>query len=197
MNSRMPKKKAQTIPMVIVVGPSGVGKSTFVEKITQERPGIRDIITFTTRPMRAGESTGNPYNFVKEAEFRALMEKDFFVEWAEVHGKLYGTPRDQIDDAIRQKHAVIMDVDIQGARTFQEKYPGCLTLFIHPPSIPELRERILKRESKLPNDIEIRLKNAEIEIKSAHEFDCELTNDNFEVSYSQFKKIIDDFLKNA
>lgn len=193
----MPKPKQNSIPMVIVVGPSGVGKSTFVERITQERPRIKDIITYTTRPMREGEVPGNPYNFVKDEEFRRLMQRDFFVEWAQVHDRLYGTPRDQIDDAIRQDLAVIMDVDIQGARTFQAKYPGCLTLFIHPPSIPELRQRILKRETKIPKDIELRLKNAEIEVATASEFDCELTNDDFEVSYAQFKKIIDDFLKKA
>lgn len=181
--------------MIIVVGPSGVGKSSFVEKLTNENPKILDIITFTTRPMREGETEGFPYHFVSPEKFKALMSEDFFVEWAEVHGRLYGTPRNQIDDALQAKRPVIMDVDIQGAKIFQEKYPGCLTLFIHPPSLDELRRRIVNRESKVPADLELRLKNAKAEMARADEFDEHLTNDDFDQSYSQFKKIIEEFLK--
>ena len=81
---------AKILPMIIVVGPSGVGKSSFVDKITAEIPSIKDIVTYTTRPMRTGEVDGTHYHFVQETRFKALIEDNFFVEWANVHGKMYG-----------------------------------------------------------------------------------------------------------
>ena len=186
----------EKIPMVIVVGPSGVGKSSFVEKLCEENGSILDVITYTTRDMRKGESEGNPYHFVTEERFKALIEDNFFVEWANVHGRLYGTPRDQIEDSISKGQPVIMDVDVQGAEIFQKQYPGCLTLFIHPPSIDELRKRIINREGgKEPHDLNVRLSNAEKEIAIADRFDQQFTNDEFSSSYAQFKKIIEEFLE--
>lgn len=182
--------------MVIVVGPSGVGKSSFVEKLVSERQDILDVITYTTRSMRKGESEANPYHFVTEETFQGLIDEDFFVEWANVHGRLYGTPRDQIEASIERGQPVIMDVDVQGAQIFQKRYPGCLTLFIHPPSLEELRNRIISREGgKAPHDLETRLANAEKEVGLSSSFDEQLTNDDFDVSYGQFKKIIEEFLK--
>lgn len=182
------------IPMIIVVGPSGVGKSSFVDKITEELPKIKDVITYTTRSMREGETQGSPYHFVSQEDFLDRRDNGFFVEWAEVHGRLYGTPKQEIHESLEQGIPVIMDVDCQGAATFIKEYPGCLTLFIHPPSLDELKRRIVKRESKAPKDLEIRLKNAEKELGRASEFDVQLTNDEFDRSYAEFKKIVEDFL---
>ena len=187
--------KAEKIPMVIVIGPSGVGKSSFVEKLCDENSSILDVITYTTRAMRDGETEGNPYHFVTEERFKALIKEEFFVEWANNHGCLYGTPRDQIENSISKGQPVIMDVDVKGAKVFQERYPGCLTLFIHPPSIDELRKRIISREGgKEPHDLSIRLANAEKEIAIADEFDEQFTNDEFSSSFERFKKIIEEFL---
>jgi guanylate kinase len=182
--------------MIIVVGPSGVGKSSFVDKITAEEPSIKDIITYTTRNMRTGESEGYPYHFVTEERFKALISDNFFVEWANVHGKLYGTPRDQIEKTLATPgEAVIMDVDVQGAKVFQNKYKGCLTIFIHPPNMEELKQRIIKREGKPPIDIHVRLDNAKKEIAQSKLFDKELVNDEFSASYAEFKKMVADYLK--
>jgi guanylate kinase len=180
--------------MIVVVGPSGVGKSSFVERLASDNPAIVDIITYTTRAMREGEREGSPYHFVTPKRFHELKASGFFVEVAENHGRLYGTPKDQISNALSHKRPVVMDVDVKGARTFQSLYPGCLTLFIHPPNMAELRQRIVKRESKEPHDLELRLRNAEIEISQAHEFDTQMTNGVFESSYAEFKKIVEDFL---
>lgn len=187
--------QSSRIPMIIVVGPSGVGKSSFVDKITAEIPKIKDVITYTTRAMREGESEGNPYHFISNERFLELRDQGFFVEWAQVHGRLYGTPKQEIHQALKAGIPVIMDVDVQGAATFIKEYPGCLTLFIHPPSIDELRQRIIKRESQPPRDLDVRLTNAEKELLRADEFEVQLTNDNFDKSYTEFKKIIEDFLK--
>lgn len=182
------------IPMIIVVGPSGVGKSSFVDKITEELPKIKDVITYTTRNMREGESQGSPYHFVSKDEFLKKREDGFFVEWAEVHGRLYGTPKQEIHESLEKGEPVIMDVDVQGAATFTKEYPGCLTLFIHPPNMDELKQRIIKRESKAPADLDVRLKNAQKELQRSGEFDVQLTNDEFSRSYAEFKKIVEDFL---
>lgn len=187
---------SKRISMIIVVGPSGVGKSSFVDRITSESKNIKDVITYTTRAMRTGESEGTPYHFVTEERFQALIADNFFVEWANVHGRLYGTPKDQIDRILKTPgDAVIMDVDVQGAKVFQAKYPGCLTIFIHPPNIEELKRRIINREGRAPADLAIRLENAKREVTEAKSFNAELTNDEFQPSYEKFKKIIEDYLK--
>jgi guanylate kinase len=181
--------------MIIIAAPSGAGKSSFVEKITKEFPALRDTVTFTTRAMRTGESEGQPYHFVTKEKFLELREQDFFVEWAVVHGNLYGTPYYQLEDAWKKDEVIIMDVDVQGAETFKKKYPDAATIFIIPPSIDELRRRITKRDGKIPADIEVRMKNAQEEMKRAQEFQYQIINDDFAKSYAQFKKIIEDLLK--
>lgn len=180
--------------MIILAAPSGAGKSSFVEKITQEIPRLRDTVTYTTRGMRAGESEGHPYHFVTKDRFQELREQNFFVEWAVVHENLYGTPMHQLTDAWEKDEVIIMDVDVQGAETFKRKFPDAVTIFILPPSIDELRRRVTKRDGKIPADLDVRMKNGEREIARAGEFDIQLVNDDFTESYRQFKKIIEELL---
>lgn len=180
--------------LIILAAPSGAGKSSFIEKICSENKVLFDTITYTTRSMRAGESQGVPYYFVTESEFNAKKEQNFFVEWARVHNHLYGTSRLQIEDAWSDGHCVIMDVDIQGAKTFKYLYPQSKSIFILPPSIDELRKRIIKRDGKIPTDIEIRMETAKKEMKEAPSFDFRIINDHFETSYAEFKKIIENLL---
>lgn len=181
-------------PMVIIVGPSGVGKSTFVNRLISEIDLFVDIVTFTTRALREGESEGSPYHFVSMEKFETLKQQNFFVEWAQVHGRCYGTPRDQLEKAWQQGRAVVLDVDVQGAQQIKSQYPQALTLFILPPSIDSLRYRIAKREGTTV-DVDLRMKNAEYEISLASTFDFQVVNDDFEGSYREFKKIIEDYLK--
>lgn len=181
--------------MIIVAAPSGAGKSSFVERICREDNRLIDTITFTTRSMREGESQGHPYHFVSVSEFEKKVAEGFFVEWAKVHTNFYGTPFYQLEDTWKKNKCVIMDIDVQGAETFKRKYPELSkSIFIIPPSIDELRRRILKRDAKPPADLEVRMINAEKEMARAKEFDFSLVNDNFEESYLQFKKIIDQLL---
>jgi guanylate kinase len=182
------------VRMIIIAAPSGAGKSSFVERISAELPRLRDTITYTTRAMRSGESDGHPYHFVSKDRFLELRDQNFFVEWAMVHENLYGTPLHQLEDAWLKDEVIIMDVDVQGARTFKEKYPDAVTVFILPPSIDELRRRVIKRDGKVPADLEVRMRNAEREIEVASDFDIRLVNDDFDKSYQEFKKIIEDLL---
>lgn len=183
--------------MIIIAAPSGAGKSSFVERISKEIPRLCDTITYTTRPMRAGETEGHPYHFVSKEKFLRLRDENFFVEWAVVHENLYGTPMSQLEDAWRQDRVIIMDVDVQGAATFKRKFPDAVSIFILPPSIEELRRRVTKRDGRIPPDIDVRMKNAENEIKRASEFDVQIVNDDFDKSYREFKKLVEDLLARA
>ena len=136
--------------------------------------------------------SGHPYHFLSHAEFKKRMAQDYFVEWAQVHDQLYGTPKDQIKQAWRDGHAVIMDIDVQGAKTFMSKYPQeTITIFILPPSIDALRQRVIKREGRKPEDLELRMTRAKEEMAQANEFDFQLVNDDFVQAFSEFKKIIE------
>ena len=180
--------------MIIIIAPSGAGKSSFIERAIRDFPNLFDTITYTTREMRKGEKQGEPYYFTSVEEFKEKREAGYFVEWAEVHGNLYGTPRHQIEDAWKSGLTVIMDVDVQGADTFCRVFPDARTIFIMPPSIEELRNRIIKRDKQAPANLETRLKNAEREMQRAKDFDFCVVNDDFEVSYQKFRKIIEDLL---
>lgn len=189
-------KVPSNIGMIIVVGPSGVGKSSLVDRVTKEIPILFDTVTFTTRTMRKGESEGKPYHFVSEDQFLKLLEEDFFVEWARVHNRFYGTSREQIEQAIGSGRIVIMDVDVQGARTFREKYANSFSIFVLPPSIDELRYRIKKRDKMDESELSIRMENARKEISQADEFNMKLINSDFEMAYGHFKKVIEEIVKN-
>lgn len=180
--------------MIIVSAPSGAGKSSFLNRVLLEFPRLKDTVTYTTRTMRTGESDGNPYFFVTREKFLQLIEEGFFVEWAKVHDNMYGTPLHQIEDTFREGRVAIMDVDVKGAATFKTKFPDAVSIFILPPSIDELRRRILKRDSKVPEDLELRLINAQMEMSLAHSFDYQVVNEDFEESYTRFKKIIEDLV---
>lgn len=183
--------------MIIVAAPSGAGKSSFVERICQEESRLVDTITYTTRELRSGEMQGKPYYFVAHAEFEKKIKEGFFVEWAHVHTNLYGTPLYQLEDAWSNRRCPIMDVDVQGASTFKNKYPDSKSIFILPPSIDELRRRISRRDGKVPVDIEVRMLNAQKEIARASEFDVQIVNDIFETSYAEFKKTVEEWLADS
>lgn len=185
----------KTVKMIIISAPSGAGKSSFLDRILKEVPRLLDTVTYTTREMRTGETEGNPYHFVSKTRFDQLVAGGFFVEWAPVHDNFYGTPLHQIEDAFKADRVVIMDVDVKGAATFKNKYADvAASIFIMPPSIEELKKRILGRDKKPPADLATRLENASQEMAYAPTFDYQLVNDNFEKSYLEFKKIIEELI---
>jgi guanylate kinase len=181
--------------MILVAAPSGAGKSSFLDLIVKELTSLEDVVTYTTRSMRSNESEGIHYHFISQSDFEKKVTDGFFVEWAKVHSNYYGTSYESIEATWKRDKVVIMDLDVQGVETFKSKYPNDLkTIFIMPPSLEELRRRIIKRDNKIPNDLELRIKNAEIEIKMASSYDFQLINDDFNTSYTQFKKIIEDLI---
>ncbi|MGH1469072.1 MAG: guanylate kinase [Bdellovibrionales bacterium] len=185
--------------MIIVVAPSGAGKSTFIDEILKyPELLIKDTITYTTRGMRDGESEGEPYFFLKEEDFKSKMEDNFFVEWAKVHSSFYGTSHRQIREFWQAGFSVIMDVDIQGAETFKNKFPEALVVFIQPPSLETLKSRLLKRgDGKLPPDYEVRMESAKKEMAWAKNADEIVINDDFSQAFQEFRKKVELYLKSA
>ena len=180
--------------IIVVAAPSGAGKNTFIDRALEEFDQLHDITTCTTRAKRKGERDGHPYHFFSESDFKNKIDEGFFVEWAKVHVYYYGIPWKEILDPWSRGQVVIMDVDVQGAQTIREKFPQCLSIFIQPPNIEALKERILKREGGLPDDIDIRMASAEKEIKRACEFDVQIINEDFEQAFSQFKEVLEGYL---
>lgn len=180
--------------MIIVAAPSGAGKSSFVERVVVHEPRLKDIITYTTRSMRANESEGHPYHFIQHADFQQKVDSGYFVEWAKVHSNFYGTSFESIESAWKEGRVAIMDIDVQGVQTFKSKFPDAKTIFILPPNLEELRRRVIKRDGGEPPDLEIRMKNAQIEIQKAHEFDFQIINDDFDEAFGNFRQIIEKLL---
>ncbi len=182
------------IRMILIAAPSGAGKNSFMEKAMADFPVLKDIITYTTRSMRHGEKLGDPYHFIKKEEFEKRIREGFFVEWSPVHDSLYGTARQSLEETWSEGRVAIMDIDVQGVEKFTKLYPDAISIFIMPPSIDELKRRIISRDKKAPDNLELRLENAKKEIEKAHQFDYQVVNDDFEESYARFKKILEELL---
>lgn len=184
------------VQIILVAAPSGAGKSSFVDRVVKELPELEDVITYTTRSMRHHEVQGHPYHFITEEEFKKKVDQGFFVEWAKVHTNFYGTSLESLSSAHERGKVVIMDLDIQGVRTFRQKLSeGLKTIFILPPSLEELKRRIVNRDKVEPVDLDVRMKNAAIEMSEAANFDYKVVNAEFEESYNKFKIIIEELLR--
>lgn len=177
--------------MILIAAPSGAGKNSFMERALRDFPRLKDVITYTTREMRFGEIQGDPYHFLTREDFERKIQEGFFVEWSPVHDSLYGTSRQSLEEAWAEGRVAIMDIDVQGVEKFTKIYPDAISIFILPPSIEELKRRILARDKVAPANLGIRLANAEKEIRMAHLYDYQVVNDDFEKSYRVFQKILE------
>lgn len=176
--------------VVVVSAPSGTGKTTVCERLLTEMPDVRRSISFTTRSRREGEEDGRHYHFVSKEKFLAERSRGRFVEWAEVHGNLYGTPRDFLERQIEAGLDSILVIDVQGARAVREAFPGAVLIFLLPPSLAALRERMKARSLDSSEDIRIRLRNARAEFNCYRAYDYLVVNDDVTDAVSALKAII-------
>ncbi len=176
--------------LFIVSGPSGVGKGTIREKILKEIPDLLFSVSVTTRDRRPGEIDGKDYIFVTVDRFREMIEKDELLEWAEVYGHYYGTPLRFIEEAKNRKEDVLLEIDIQGAKKVMEKCKDAVSIFIAPPSIDVLIERLKKRATETEEELEKRIVNAKKELEEAFFYDYYVINDNIDDAVSRVKCII-------
>jgi guanylate kinase len=182
----MPRKGS----LIIVSGPSGAGKSALASAVTSRLKDLHFSVSYTTRAPRGDERDGVEYHFVGKAEFEGLIRRNEFLEWAEVYGNYYGTARKFIDDTLHGGKDVLLDVDVQGARTMRRKRPDAISVFIMPPSYQVLRRRLENRKLDKEYVIEQRLKIARREIVQYKDYDYLIINDDFDESVKELEAII-------
>jgi len=176
--------------LFIVSAPSGAGKTTICKKIVEVMDNVKTSVSYTTRKPRQGEVEGEDYSFITEKKFRGMIQKGEFVEWAEVHGNLYGTSRRRLEKIVNDGFDVILDIDTQGAQQIRKTYGNGVFIFILPPSMTELRNRLEKRMSNTKEDMERRLKRASEEIRAYKIYDYVIVNDLLKSSLSKFESIL-------
>ena len=177
--------------IIVVSAPSGSGKTTLVKRLLAAFPGLKFSVSFTTRPARHGEKEARDYFFINRREFDRMIQAGEFVEWAEVVGQLYGTARAQIREAEEAGEDVLLDIDVQGHRQVREKLPEAVSIFILPPSFPELERRLRRRKSDASEVIERRLANARREIGHWPEYDYLVVNDKLGAATKALRAIVE------
>ncbi|HKR01858.1 MAG TPA: guanylate kinase [Pyrinomonadaceae bacterium] len=176
--------------LVVVSSPSGGGKGTLIRRALKNVPNLGYSVSFTTRAPREGEVHGRDYFFVSEAEFRAVVEEGGFLEWAVVHGNLYGTSLAQVERERRAGHDIILEIDVQGALSVRRLTEDAVCVFILPPTFEILRERLMGRGSERPADLALRLKNSREEVMHYREFQYVIVNDDAERAAGLLASII-------
>jgi guanylate kinase len=176
--------------LFVVAAPSGAGKSSLVKALLELDSQVQPSVSHTTRPPRGQEKHGREYFFVSGEEFDTMVLAGAFVEWAHVHGQRYGTSRKAIEDRIAQGADVILEIDFQGALQIKRIFANAVLIFILPPSWEELRSRLERRGEDSPEVIELRLKNAAVELTQAREFDFVIINELFERALFDLKAIV-------
>lgn len=175
--------------MLIVCGPSGVGKSSLCARLLEEHPRLTMSVSYTTRDRRGAEVDGEAYHFVGSQRFEAMREDGAFAEWAEVHGNCYGTSRAVIEEAWERGQDLVFDIDYQGARQLKEAYPQSTAVLVVPPNLVVLEERLRGRGTDADEVIQGRLKAARHELEQYPMFDFIVENDEFEAAAKVFDAI--------
>ncbi len=173
----------------VVSGPSGSGKTSLCTEILKRHDWIRISVSHTTRPPREGEEDGKDYRFVSREEFMALVRKDQFLEWAEVHGYCYGSAADNLETS-GQSQTLMFEVDCNGAGQIREKIPDAVLIFVMPSSVQDIVSRIQKRGGMDYEELLVRINTARNEILQADKFDCLVINDDFPEALEQFQSIL-------
>lgn len=183
--------------LIVIVAPSGTGKSTMIKRLKIDFSSIVESVSFTTRSIRQGEVEGKSYFFINREEFLTMTAEEKFLEWAEVHGNLYGTSKSFVEDFLKAGKNLLFDLDVQGTDSFKAYFGDkANVIFISPPSIDELEKRLRNRGTESTQVINLRLKNAEEELRRKNDFDFLIYNDDIEQAYKRLfeitRKIIGD-----
>lgn len=176
--------------LVVVAGPSGAGKTTLARHIVRSVPRTRFSVSCTTRGRRDGETQDQDYHFLDEGEFERLIGEGHFLEWARVHGELYGTPAQWVRDRLHEGINVVLDIDVQGALQVREGHPSAVLVFVLPPSVQELRRRLVDRGTDSDPEIERRMTTAAREVGWAPVFDYLVENDDLDMARQRMESIV-------
>lgn len=176
--------------LYVVAAPSGGGKTSLISALLEQDPKVRLSVSYTTRPARPGERDGIHYHFVDDEAFRELLDRNAFLEHARVFDHQYGTARQAVEEQLAAGFDVILDIDWQGARQIRASFPSCRTIFIVPPSLEALRQRLARRGQDSADVIENRMRKARAEISHWDEFDDLIVNDEFEEALRDLRSIV-------
>lgn len=177
--------------LLVISGPSGVGKGTVCQELLKNNDMIKYSISATTRPKRPGEISGDDYFFLSTEEFETGINEDKFLEYAKVHGNLYGTPKQFVMDGIDAGEVIVLEIDVQGALQVKENYPNGVFVFLLPPSMKELERRLTHRGTESEEQLRLRLNNAKGEISKINEYQYAVINDTVENAVMHINNIID------
>lgn len=176
--------------LIILSGPSGAGKGTIHNELLKNNKNLKYSVSMTTRSPRDGEVDGVDYFFVDVNKFKEEIEKDSFLEYAEVHGNFYGTPKDYVEKCLSDGYDIILEIDIQGALNIKEKYKDGIFVFIMPPSMKELKNRLIKRGTETKDKLIERFKNAYKEINEFSKYNYVVINDEVENAVKKVEAIM-------
>ncbi len=176
--------------LFVVSSPSGGGKGTLIQRVLNSLPNLSYSVSYTTRRPRPGEVNGQEYFFVSSEEFEEMIAGDEFLEWAQVHGRLYGSSRSQVATEINEGRDIILEVDVQGAASVRKLIPESASIFILPPSFEILRQRLIARGTDSAEELELRLRNAPEELKDYATFDYVIINDDVEIAAAKLAAVV-------
>lgn len=177
--------------MLVLSSPSGAGKSTIARILLEEVEDLTLSVSVTTRKRRGSEIDGVHYHFISDAEFDRLRQSDALLEWAEVHGNFYGTPREAAEESMAQGRDMLFDIDWQGAQQLQEKMPAdVVSVFILPPSLEELKSRLHRRAEDTDDVIDMRLENSREEMQHWRDYDYVVINDDLDTAFAAVRSIV-------
>jgi guanylate kinase len=176
--------------LIVITGPSGVGKGTIVRSLLKSHPDLCFSISATTRQPRPGEVEGLDYYFFSRTQFEAAIASGEFLEWAEYAGNYYGTPRTKVEEQLARGNSILLEIEVVGAKKIASIFPNALRIFILPPSLEELEQRIKNRGANSEESIARRLAIAKAEIEASSEFDFTIINDDLEGAIAEIETII-------
>ncbi len=181
--------------VIVIVAPSGAGKTTIAQQLLKDYPKIKFSTSATTRNPRKGETNGEDYYFLSDEEFDQKINNEEFLEWEHYSGNRYGTLRSEVDKLVESGYFPLLDIEVKGALNVQRLYNSdAISIFIEPPSMTELKDRLSKRGSETESSLQQRLKRAEMEMNYADRFDYSVVNDDLEEAYTEVKNIIEPFI---